>query len=125
MVSVHEMVMEWHRAFNVPVGGRPGLLENDREHLRVRLITEEYKELLDAVAEKNFIEQLDALGDLVYVCYGMAIELGANLDKIIEEIHRSNLSKLDENSDPIFREDGKVLKGPWYSPPNIIKVVFD
>ena len=124
----HELVMEWHQAFNVPVGNPDDPWwpsPNSRLELRIDLIREEFKEFEDAMNApiRDFIGAVDALGDMVYVIYGMAIEMGINLDLIIEEIHRSNMSKLDENSDPIYREDGKVLKGPLYSPPDLRKVL--
>lgn len=68
---------------------------------------------------RNGAEVADALGDLVYVIYGFALELGYNLDNVIDEIHASNLTKLGEDGKPIYREDGKVLKGPNYVKPNI------
>ena len=61
----------------------------------------------------------DALGDLVYVIYGMALEMGYDLRDVIQEIHGSNMTKLGEDGKPIYREDGKVLKGPNYMKPNI------
>lgn len=72
----------------------------------------------------NIVRMADGLGDIVYVCYGMALEMGIDLDAVIAEIHRSNMSKLDDDGLPIYREDGKVLKGPNYTPPNIARVLY-
>lgn len=68
---------------------------------------------------RNGREVADALGDLVYVIYGMALEMGYDLRDVIQEIHGSNMTKLGEDGKPIYREDGKVLKGPNYVQPNI------
>lgn len=119
----HELVMEWHTTYNVPVGDKPFPLTPEREKLRIDLIKEEWEELLLACSTGNFIEQVDALADLVYVIYGMAIEMGINLDTVLEEVQRSNMSKLGLDGKPIYREDGKVLKGPNFSPPDIAKVI--
>lgn len=78
---------------------------------------------LDAATEmgiaRNGAEVADASGDLVYVLYGMMLEMGYDLRDVIQEIHGSNMTKLDEDGKPIYREDGKVLKGPNYMKPNI------
>jgi NTP pyrophosphatase (non-canonical NTP hydrolase) len=121
----HELVMEFHSTYGLHIGHKPGLdeLTEDLEVLRVGLIEEEFHELLSALTERDLVEVADALGDLVYVIYGFAIVLGINLDDVLEEIQRSNLSKLDDDGKPIYREDGKVLKGPNFSPPNIQEVL--
>ncbi len=122
--SPHELVMEWHRTYNVPVGKcLPDLLSLDREELRYELIKEEFEELQDALDRQDFIEIVDALADLVYVIYGFAIEMGVDLDNVLQEVQRSNMSKLGEDGKPIFREDGKVLKGPNFSAPDLSEVI--
>lgn len=68
---------------------------------------------------RNGVKVADALGDLVYVIYGMAHELGYDLSKVLQEIHASNLTKMGDDGQPIYRDDGKVLKGPNYVMPNI------
>jgi predicted HAD superfamily Cof-like phosphohydrolase len=112
--------------------------------LRRRLVTEEVDELNNAVDElvcwsmqpdsnslkvgsqcAAFVEIIDALADLLYVTYGFFYAFGVDPDKIFEEVHLSNLSKLDEYGRPIYREDGKVLKGPNYQPPNIVAMLTD
>lgn len=123
-LTPHDLVMEWHDTYNVPVGQRPDFLTPSRERLRMNLIEEEWNELILAVHNHDFLGIIDALGDLTYVIYGMAIEMGVNLDSVLEEIQRSNMSKLGEDGKPIFREDGKVLKGPNFSPPNLEGVIF-
>lgn len=97
--------------------------------LQRRLIVEEFKEFLDAENQLimgltvNSAECLKELADLVYVCYQYAVNLGWNLDEALDRVHQSNLSKLDDNGNPIYREDGKVLKGPNYQPPNLNDLV--
>ena len=68
-------------------------------------------------------EALKELADLVYVCYQYAENMGWFLDEALNRVHESNMSKLDENGKPIYRDDGKVLKGPNYSPPNLEELV--
>ena len=93
------------------------------------LIIEEFKEFLEAEGmlfrdnPKIHAECLKELADLVYVCYQFAANMGWDLDKAMDKVHESNMSKLDEYGKPIFREDGKVLKGPNYSPPNLEELV--
>ena len=97
--------------------------------LQRRLIVEEFKEFLDAENQLimgltiNSAECLKELSDLVYVCYQYAANLGWDLDEALNRVHQSNMSKLDDNGNPIYREDGKVLKGPNYQPPNLNDLV--
>ena len=100
----------------------------DRSRQR-NLITEEFKEFLDAEGQlyltSSKVKQdcLKELADLVYVCYQYAANMGWDLDKAMDRVHESNMSKLDEYGKPIYREDGKVLKGPNYQPPNLEDLV--
>ena len=93
------------------------------------LITEEFKEFLEAEAtlylssSKVREDCLKELADLVYVCYQYAANMGWDLDEAMFRVHLSNMSKLDEEGKPIYREDGKVLKGPNYKPPNLEDLV--
>ena len=93
------------------------------------LITEEFKEFLEAEAtlyltsSKVKEDCLKELADLVYVCYQYAANMGWNLDEAMHRVHESNMSKLDEHGNPVLREDGKVLKGPNYKPPNLEDLV--
>ena len=66
---------------------------------------------------------LKELADLIYVCYQYAENMGWNLDEAMHRVHESNMSKLDEYGKPIYREDGKVLKGPNYQPPDLSDLV--
>lgn len=93
------------------------------------LIVEEFKEFLDAENQLllgfvvNATDALKELADLVYVCYQYAENLGWDLDEALYRVHQSNMSKLGEDGKPIYREDGKVLKGPNYQPPNLSDLV--
>jgi len=84
---------------------------------------EALEEAIVAADDFDPVEGADALGDLVYVEYGLALELGLDLDEVIDEIHAANMTKLGEDGNPIRREDGKVTKGPNYIPPNIAHVL--
>ncbi len=94
-------------------------------HVQKELIIEEFKEFLEAegflfMHGKNHQEHtLKELADLVYVCYQYAVNMGWDLDEALYRVHESNMSKLDKDGKPIYREDGKVLKGPNYAPPNL------
>ena len=94
-----------------------------------KLIVEEFKEFLEAegtLFRSNpscHADCLKELADLVYVCYQYAANMGWDLDEAMFRVHQSNMSKLDEEGKPIYREDGKVLKGPNYQPPNLADLV--
>ena len=89
------------------------------------LIDEEYLEFCKAFLHEGFEEQLKELADLVYVCYQYAAAKEWDLDEAMKRVHESNLSKLDENGQPIRREDGKILKGPNYAPPLLTDLIND
>lgn len=129
-------VKEFHNAFGLVDPTRPKVPSNELIILRNKLLQEEYSEALDEsndIFQKNITNQeikdtdlhslAKELADLLYVTYGYAAALGIDLDMVFDEVHRSNMSKLGENGKPIYREDGKVLKGPNYSPANIIDVI--
>ena len=94
-----------------------------------KLIVEEFKEFLEADSflfrhGANVQEEcLKELADLVYVCYQYAENMRWNLDESLNRVHESNMSKLDEDGKPIYRDDGKVLKGPNYKPPDLSDLV--
>ena len=91
--------------------------------LRVDLIKEELQELEEAIKNNDIVEVADALTDILYVTYGAGHSFGINLDKCFDEVQDSNMSKLDENKQPIYSENGKVMKGPNYYPPNLKKII--
>lgn len=159
-LTAFEQVLEFHTKFKQPLTeGEPSLKRiEDRIHLRMNLIAEEFGELIEAVygeasadtfneawrriqkfdqKNRDLIETVDALGDLIYVVNGFALEAGVNLDNIVTHIHESNMSKLDDNGEPVVSDGvtpaaydgevkpkGKVLKGPNFWEPDIEGVLF-
>lgn len=119
----YEMVKEFHEAFGVTNQEKPGFPDERTRSLRIDLIDEEFNELIDAENDGDLVAVADALADLDYVINGMALQYGINLDDCFAEVHRSNMSKLGEDGKPIYREDGKVLKGPNYFKPNLLPFV--
>lgn len=118
-------VSAFHRAFRLPVQRVPSLVgvSNELLRLRERLLDEEAGEFALASHRRDLIGMADALADVVYVAYGTAATLGLDLDLVLDEVHRANMSKLDEEGRPILRHDGKVLKSPRYRPPNVAAVL--
>ena len=123
--STHQQqAVEFRKSFRVSNSITPA-----SRTLQRRLIVEEFKEFLDAENQLimgltvNSAECLKELADLVYVCYQYAANLSWDLDEALDRVHQSNMSKLDDNGNPIYREDGKVLKGPNYQPPNLNDLV--
>jgi predicted HAD superfamily Cof-like phosphohydrolase len=115
------MVREFHEAFKLHIANKLGF--NDLLPLRHALLAEEYGEYLEASENLDIIEFADALADMVYVIYGTALTFGIDLDSVLEEVHASNMSKLDAFGNPILRADGKVLKGPRFFKPDIKSVL--
>ena len=119
----YDAVKEFHEVFNHPISKTPNIPNEARCKLRDDLLAEEYQEYLDARKDNDIVEIADALGDMIVIICGTALEYGIPLDKVFNEIHRSNMSKLGADNKPIYREDGKILKGPNYSPPNIESIL--
>jgi predicted HAD superfamily Cof-like phosphohydrolase len=119
-------VEEFHNAFGIQNNYTPTTAVDATEvKLRYDLMREENEEYLEAAMDCDLVEIADALGDQLYILCGTMLKHGMQ-DKIMEvfeEIHRSNMSKLDENGKPIYREDGKVLKGKNYFKPNIKSII--
>ena len=115
-------VHAFHSAFGLGIKNSPTAnLGNPKNKLRYDLMKEENEEYLEAANANDLIEVADALGDMLYILCGTIIEHGMQhkIDEVFNEIQRSNMSKLGKNGKPIYREDGKVLKGPNYFKPNI------
>lgn len=139
MSNSYERVREFHEVFGHPIGEDPLHPTTDRAELRLALILEEAAELAEAmgfdvsileeaiskVFGKGLVEHpdligiADALGDLEYVVNGAALEYGIDLPEVVKEIHRSNMTKLGPDGKPIYRADGKILKGEGYEPPDL------
>lgn len=97
--------------------------DNETIALRLELIEEELNELREAIGNADIVEVADALTDILYVTYGAGHAFGIDLDKCFQEVQESNMSKLDHNGEPIYREDGKVMKGPNYFSPDLTSIV--
>lgn len=100
-------------------------LGESKNNLRFNLMDEENKEYLEAAINNDMVEVADALGDMLYILCGTIIEHGMQhkIEEVFNEIQRSNMSKLGADGKPIYREDGKVLKGPNYFKPNIAEIL--
>ncbi|WIK64990.1 GNAT family N-acetyltransferase [Gleimia hominis] len=140
-----ELVRQFHEVYGLPIKlGEQPTADFERVHMRMGLVGEEYAELVGAVygprarqeietaqeqlrelddQERDVIETADALADLVYVLYGMGLEAGIDLDRVLEQVQASNLSKLGADGKPIYRGDGKVLKGPGFFNPDIARAL--
>src|SRR5690606_14317733 len=138
------LVRQFHATYDVPVADGAASVATDRVHMRMALVAEEFAELVAAVygaragehvatafaaavadddGTRDVVAAADALADLVYVVYGMALECGIPLPEVLAEVHASNLSKLGADGRPVHRADGKVLKGPSYAPPDVAGVL--
>lgn len=118
-------VEAFNKSFNIDYKHSPSIIGMSEYRLRHNLMEEENNEYLDACKDGNIFEIADALGDQLYILCGTILKHGLQ-DKIIEvfsEIQRSNMSKLGKNGEPLLRADGKILKGPDYSPPDIQKIL--
>ena len=111
------------KTFGQEVKNKPSFSTDKINKLRLDLIKEELSELTDAMNNKDLLEVADALTDILYVTYGAGHAFGIDLDKCFDEVQNSNMSKLDENGNPIYNEAGKVMKGPNYFKPDLSKFV--
>jgi predicted HAD superfamily Cof-like phosphohydrolase len=122
-------VMAFYEAFNQPIPETMRFLHKERALLRHKLLQEEVSELLDATMSSGgtLVDVADAITDCFYILIGTAIEYGIadKLPALFTEVHESNMSKLGENGKPVFREDGKVAKGPNYRKPNLKSIVYE
>ena len=115
-------VQAFHEAFGLGMKDSPTAnLDANKNLLRYKLMREENEEYLDAANNKDLVEVADALGDMLYILCGTIIEHGMQhkIEEVFNEIQKSNMSKLGADGIPIYREDGKVLKGPNYFRPDI------
>jgi predicted HAD superfamily Cof-like phosphohydrolase len=111
-------VKDFHVAFGQRVGLLPAFPSDNERKLRSNLLKEEYNEYLRAEATDDLVEVADALADIIYIVCGTAVSYGIPLDKVFEEVHRSNMAKLVDGK-PLYREDGKVMKPQGWTPPDI------
>ena len=122
-MSNFNKVKNFMETFGQEVKMKPSFSTNKVNNLRYELIKEELEELKVALENKDLLEVADALTDILYVTYGAGHAFGIDLDKCFEEVQNSNMSKLDEDSKPIYNESGKVMKGPKYFKPDLTKFV--
>lgn len=148
MKTNYELIQEFHTAFNkIPDPEKPTQINRDMVILRAKLMFEEFKETLDEMGislkrekdgslklvDKSDVPGFDPaidlsklskeLADLLYVVYGTAAAFGIPIDEVYQSVHVSNMSKLGPDGKPVYREDGKVLKGPNYQPPQIREII--
>ena len=121
-------VAEFHDVFQIGNEFSPIVdVGSEVYKLRYNLMKEENEEYLDACEQGDLVEVADALGDQLYILCGTILKHGLQhkIEEVFDEIQRSNMSKLDTNGMPIFREDGKILKGENYFKPNIKQILDD
>ena len=126
MKKLLEAVNQFHETYNLPVRHEPTIkIPKEQPLLRYDLMAEENKEYLEAAQNNDLAEVADALGDMLYIVCGTILDHGLQykIEEIFDEIHKSNMSKLDNNGNPIYRDDGKVLKGPNFSKPDLLKIL--
>jgi predicted HAD superfamily Cof-like phosphohydrolase len=125
MIKQITAVAEFHEKFLQENNESPTLQPEQMCNLRHKLMAEENDEYLEACAEGNLIGIADALGDMMYILCGTILKHGMQhvMENVFDEIHRSNLSKLDGDGIPIMREDGKIIKGEHYTPPDLTKFI--
>lgn len=122
-----EQVKEFYEKFRIPRPDSLKFITVERAAMRNNILSEEVNELLNASLNNDLVEVADAITDCMYILIGTAIEYGIadRLPRFFDEVHRSNMSKLDNNGEPILREDGKILKSNNYTPPNLKNIVWD
>lgn len=122
-----EQLSEFQTSYNSTMNTEPTLISEDEYSLRYRLGKEELIEYFDACKDGNLTEIADALADQLYILLGTIVSHGMQevIEPIFNEVHRSNMSKLGADGKPIYREDGKILKGENYSPPNVSQYLPD
>ncbi len=126
MINKIKAVHEFHKAFGLGIEESPiAKLSAQKLKLRFDLMQEENEEYLEAAKDNDLVEVADALGDMLYILCGTIIEHGMQdkIEEVFNEIQRSNMSKLGADGKPIYREDGKVMKGPNYFKPNIARIL--
>ena len=119
-----DALTESHRVQRLVTHEIPTLqVPDDVKALRCALIEEEAAEFRAALEADDLVEVADALADLLYVVYGAALTFGIPIRQVFAEVHRSNMTKLDDEGHPIYREDGKVMKGPNFVPPELLRIL--
>lgn len=120
--TLEEMVRQFHDTYGLAIRDTPTTSVPEKQ-LRIDLIDEEFTELKKALDGNDIVETADAIADMLYVVMGAALTFGIPIQEVLEEVQRSNMSKLDRDGSVIRRGDGKILKGPDYFPPDIPSVL--
>lgn len=124
MSNPYQQLLDFQAAFGQNIGAHPVLPDAFERKLRRKLLREEFNEYLDAEEEHDLVEIADALADIIYIAYGTGVSYGLPMDKIFDEVHRSNMSKLNpETGKPDLNEYGKVKKPASYSPADIVSII--
>lgn len=126
MNIMQEQVREFHETFGAAIQYAPGHVDTDTQELRISLMEEELfgvDELAESIRKGDLVKIADGIADLLYVTLGTAVSYGMDAEKLVAEAHRSNMSKLGADGLPIYREDGKVLKGPDFFEPDFAAVL--
>ena len=126
MERIIKHVELFHDSFGIKNNYQPTVeVTKDEIKLRFNLMKEENEEYLEAALKGDIVEVADALGDQLYILCGTILKHGLQfkIEEVFEEIQRSNMSKLDINGKPIYREDGKILKSDLYFKPNIKGII--
>lgn len=123
MNKMQEQLREWHQKFSVVVNDNPTLVDQKTQTLRKRLIQEESEELFKGIDENNMVEIADGLADVLYVVFGTAVSYGIDIERVFDEVHRSNMSKLWPDGKPHYDEFGKVVKPSTYSRADVESVL--
>lgn len=119
----YEKVKQFMEAFGQEVPARATFPDEETMQLRLKLIAEEVSEFAESVQEGDLVNASKELADILYVVYGAGLAMGINLDQVFHDVHNSNMSKLGADGKPVYREDGKVIKGPNYTKPDLSWVI--
>jgi len=114
-----EKVKHFMKTFGQECQDQPKFPSKDVVALRYELIREELEELKDAIKDHDIVGVADGLTDILYVTYGAGLAFGIDLDACFAEVQRSNMTKLGSDGNPVYREDGKIKKGPNYEKTNL------
>lgn len=115
--NTYNEVREFHKAFNHPIKHRPTPATLDRANVRMSWIEEEIDEFIQAVEDKDIVEQADAMIDVIYFAIGTLVEIGVEPQSLFEIVQKANMSKLWDDGKPHYKNDGKIMKPPsWIDP---------
>ena len=121
-----EAVKEFHLKFNHPVGNSPKIMERERAVARYHWMKEEIDEFLEAVNQKDIVEQADAMIDVIYFALGTLVEMGIKPDRLFNIVQEANMSKLWDDGLPHYNSEGKTIKPPtWQDPHEYLKEAIE